>query len=76
MTGRKHSRRDRDQEIIDGLKVVCTCRNIRKSVFQKHISEGLRTIEELKRATGAGAGTCKGKQCTPKIAELLKEAKK
>jgi bacterioferritin-associated ferredoxin len=55
--------RDRDQEIIDGLKVTCKCR------------EGLTTIEELKRATGAGTGTCKGKECTQKIAELLKEAK-
>jgi NAD(P)H-nitrite reductase large subunit len=65
-----------EQEIIDGLKVICTCRNIRKSVFRKHMRTGLLTVEELQRATGAGTGTCKGKECTPKIAELLKEAKK
>jgi bacterioferritin-associated ferredoxin len=73
--GRKTTR-DREQEIIDGLKVICKCRNIRKSVFQKHIRQGLSTIEQLQRATGAGSGTCKGKNCTARIAELLKEAKR
>jgi NAD(P)H-nitrite reductase large subunit len=66
----------REQEIVEGLKVICKCRNIRKSVFQKHIRAGLVTVEELKKATGAGSGACKGKQCTPKIAELFQEVKK
>ncbi len=61
----------KEQEIVDGLKVICTCRNIRKSVFLKHIRAGLTTVAALKKATGAGAGTCKGKTCTPRIEELL-----
>ena len=64
-----------EQEIVDRLRTVCTCKGIRKSVFLKQIRAGVRTVEELKKATGAGSGTCKGKRCTPKIAELLKREK-
>jgi NAD(P)H-nitrite reductase large subunit len=62
----------REQEIIEGLKPVCICRGIRKSVFLKHIRDGLTTVEELQKATGAGRGSCKGERCTPRIEELLR----
>jgi NAD(P)H-nitrite reductase large subunit len=62
----------KEQQIIDNLKIICQCKGIRKSVFLKHIKAGLRTVEELQKATGAGSGSCKGKQCTPRITELLK----
>ncbi len=65
----------KEREIIDGLKVICKCRNIRKSVFLKHIKAGMTTMEALKKATGAGTGSCKGKTCTPRIEALLKEMK-
>lgn len=65
--------RSREQDIIEGLKVVCKCRNIRKSVLLKHIRAGITTVEGLKKATGAGSGTCKGKECIGKIEELLRE---
>jgi NAD(P)H-nitrite reductase large subunit len=65
-----------EQEIIDGLKIVCKCRSIRKSVFLKNIKAGIHTVAALKKATGAGTGTCKGKECTPKIEALLREVKK
>jgi NAD(P)H-nitrite reductase large subunit len=70
-----HSRMTKNEDIIDGLKPTCQCKGIRKSVFLKHIKAGLRTVEELKKATGAGSGSCKGKQCTPRIIELLKSGK-
>ncbi len=60
-----------EQEIIDGLKPVCQCKGIRKSVFLKLIKSGLTTVEELRKATGAGSGSCQGKRCTPRIEELL-----
>jgi NAD(P)H-nitrite reductase large subunit len=63
----------KEQQIIDGLKVICQCKGIRKSVFLKHIKTGLNTVEALRKATGAGSGSCKGKQCTSRIRELLKE---
>ena len=68
----KHKPITKEQEIIDGLKPVCQCKGIRKSVFLKHVKAGLKTVEELKKATGAGTGSCKGKRCTPRIAEMIK----
>jgi NAD(P)H-nitrite reductase large subunit len=65
----------KEQQIIDGLKPVCQCKGIRKSVFLKHIKAGLKTVDELKKATGAGTGSCKGKRCAPRIAEMLKSAR-
>ena len=65
----------KEQQIIDGLKVICRCKGIKKSVFLKHIKAGLTTAAELKKATGAGAGSCKGKHCTPRIVELLTSLK-
>ncbi len=65
----------KEQQIIDGLKPVCQCKGIRKSVFLKHIKAGLKTVDELKKATGAGTGSCKGKRCTARIAEILKSAR-
>lgn len=61
-----------EERILDGLKPVCLCKGIRKKTFLKHIAAGLRTIEELQQATGAGTGACGGKRCTPRIVELLK----
>jgi NAD(P)H-nitrite reductase large subunit len=66
----------KEQQVLNGLQPVCRCKGIRKSVFLKHIKAGLKTIEELQRATGAGSGSCKGKQCTPRITELLKTSSK
>jgi NAD(P)H-nitrite reductase large subunit len=65
----------KEQQIIDGLKPVCQCKGIRKSVFLKHLKAGLKTVDELKKATGAGTGSCKGKRCAPRIAEMLKSAR-
>jgi len=65
----------KEQEIIEGLKTVCKCKGIRKSVFVKLIHGGITTVEELQKATGAGTGSCKGKHCTPRIVELIKMGK-
>jgi NAD(P)H-nitrite reductase large subunit len=65
-----------EQEIIEGLKPVCICKGIRKSVFLKHIRAGLTTVEALQKATGAGRGSCKGERCTPRIEELIRGEEK
>jgi NAD(P)H-nitrite reductase large subunit len=62
----------KEQQIIDGLKPICLCKGIKKSVFLKHIKAGLTTVEALQKAAGAGSGSCKGKRCTPRIVEMLK----
>jgi NAD(P)H-nitrite reductase large subunit len=61
----------KEEQVIDGLKPICLCKGVKKSVFLDHIKAGLQTVEELKNATGAGTGSCKGKRCSPRIAELL-----
>lgn len=57
--------------IIDGLKTLCKCKSIKKKVFLQHITAGIHTVEELQQLTGAGTGSCKGKQCTPRIEDLV-----
>jgi len=65
----------KEEQIIDGLKPICLCKGIKKSVFVGYIKDGMLTVEELKNATGAGRGSCKGKRCTPRIIELLESKK-
>ncbi len=62
-----------NSEIMDKLTKVCLCKAIPRSVIKKAIKNGARTVEEVQRATGAGSGGCKGRRCTPKIEELLKQ---
>ena len=63
-----------EREIIEGIKPICLCKGVRKSVFLKHIRAGIATLEGLRKATGAGGGSCGGKRCTPRIEELLRES--
>ncbi len=60
-----------EQEIIDGLKTICICKGIKKKIFKDLIAEGKTTIEELRKATGAGSGPCGGRRCTPRLNEML-----
>ncbi len=62
-----------EKDIIESLKPICICMGIRKGTFLKHLKNGIDTLEELRKATGAGAGSCGGKRCTPRIEELLRE---
>ncbi len=64
---------EKERQVVEGLKPVCICKGIRKRVFLRLIGEGCATVEELRKATGAGSGECKGKRCTPRIRELLRE---
>jgi NAD(P)H-nitrite reductase large subunit len=43
--------------------------------MKKAILNGARTVEEVRKATGAGSGSCGGRRCTPKIEQLLEEFK-
>ncbi len=61
-------------DILDGLKPICLCKSIKKKVFLKKISEGVKTVADLKKATGAGTGPCGGKRCTPRISEMVQKA--
>lgn len=60
-----------ERTIIDGLKIICRCRGIKKRELLKHIASGLTSVAELQRATGAGTGDCQGKHCTERIEVIL-----
>lgn len=64
-----------NQEIMDKMTKVCICKGIPRSTFKRVIREGATTIEEVRKATGAGSGPCGGKRCTPKILQLLEDMK-
>jgi len=62
----------RRREIVDSYKVVCLCNKIRRGVIQRAIASGAKTLDEVKRATRAGAGPCGAKRCGPVIAQMLR----
>jgi NAD(P)H-nitrite reductase large subunit len=62
-------------EILDKLTKVCLCKGISRATMKKAILNGARTVEEVRKATGAGSGSCGGRRCTPKIEQLLEEFK-
>ncbi|QAT41133.1 (2Fe-2S)-binding protein [Clostridium sp. JN-9] len=63
-----------NNEVLDKLTKVCLCRGISRATMKKAIQNGARTVEQVRKATGAGSGSCKGRRCTPKIEELLKNS--
>ncbi|WP_099467171.1 (2Fe-2S)-binding protein [Konateibacter massiliensis] len=65
---------DMNQDIVDKYTKVCICKAINKSTMKKVIAEGADTLEKVRKATGAGSGSCGGRRCTPKILELLEES--
>ncbi|MTK13498.1 MAG: (2Fe-2S)-binding protein [Clostridiaceae bacterium] len=62
-------------EILDKLTKVCLCKGISRASIKKSILNGAKTIDEVRKATGAGSGPCCGRRCTPKIEQLLEELK-
>jgi len=58
--------------ILEGMKVVCICKGIKKSVFWKVLDAGVGTKEEINRLTGSGSGGCQGRRCGPRIMEMLR----
>ncbi|MBV7274067.1 (2Fe-2S)-binding protein [Clostridium thailandense] len=60
-------------EILDKLTKFCVCKCISRATVKKAIGNGAKTIEEVKKVTGAGTGSCCGRRCTPKIQQLLNE---
>jgi len=59
--------------LVEGLKVVCICKGIKKRVFWKALDDGAQTKEEINRMTGSGSGGCQGRRCGPRILEMLRK---
>lgn len=64
-----------NDNILDKLTKTCTCKQITKAKIKEAIKNGASTIEEIQKSTGAGSGSCNGKNCSIKISELLKQHK-
>jgi NAD(P)H-nitrite reductase large subunit len=61
------------QAVLDKHTKVCTCRVVSRDAIKKSIADGAKSFEDVKKATGAGSGSCKGMRCKHKIEELIKE---
>lgn len=62
-----------NEAILDKLTKTCTCKAISRARIKEAIRNGASTIKEVQEATGAGSGSCKGRNCSPRINELLKQ---
>lgn len=50
---------------------VCLCKKVSEEEIVKAVKNGAKTFEEVKEATQAGAGCCKGGRCKSKIIEII-----
>lgn len=66
---------DLNEAILDKLTKTCTCKLIPRAKIKEAIKNGASTVEEVQKVTGAGSGNCKGKNCSPRIYELIKKYK-
>ncbi|MCX7904970.1 MAG: (2Fe-2S)-binding protein [Caloramator sp.] len=64
---------DINEDILDKLTKVCLCKGISRATIKKAIENGAKTVEDIRKATGATTGGCGGRRCTPKIQKLIDE---
>ena len=69
----EHKNMDENNQVIENLKVICLCRNIKRGTILKAIKNGASTLKEVNRALGSGSGDCKGERCQAKINGIVKE---
>lgn len=62
-------------EVIDNLKVICTCKGIKKGAIKKAINNGALTVEKVWEMSNTGDGSCMGRRCGIKIREILENNK-
>ena len=62
-----------NNEIIENLKTICLCKNVKRGTIVKAILSGCSSAGEVNRKLGTGSGNCKGERCQPKIIALIKE---
>jgi bacterioferritin-associated ferredoxin len=64
------------RSVVEGMKVVCICKGIKKRVFWKALDAGVCTHEDINRHTGSGSGSCQGRRCGPRILDMLKHLRR
>jgi len=51
--------------------ILCRCNDVTLMDVEELISEGITSIEEIKRLTKIGMGPCQGRTCIPLLISLL-----
>ena len=51
--------------------VVCRCEEVTRADIKEVISQGVTTMNEIKRLTRAGMGLCQGKTCGRLVTGIL-----
>lgn len=65
-----------NEKIKDKLTKVCLCKAISRGSIKNAINSGATSVEEVKKITGAGTGSCNGKRCGHKIQALIDQLTK
>lgn len=66
---------DDEREVLDtGTTITCRCEEILLEEIIAAIAAGARTVDDVKRRTRAGMGTCQGIFCVPVVAVLVAQA--
>ncbi|EOR26562.1 hypothetical protein SDC9_39541 [bioreactor metagenome] len=60
-----------NEQVLDKITKVCTCKAIPRSKIKDAIKAGAHTVEQVSKATGACTGGCRGYRCTPTIQNLI-----
>ena len=64
-----------EREMLDGgVALVCRCEEILLEEVFAAIAAGAQTVDDIKRRTRAGMGTCQGIFCVPVIAAIVAQA--
>jgi len=52
-------------------KIICRCKEIKENEIEELIEKGVKDIDGIKRALGAGMGLCQGRTCSTLIARII-----
>jgi bacterioferritin-associated ferredoxin len=64
-----------EREMLDvGATFVCRCEEILPEEIVAAIADGAQTVDDIKRRSRAGMGTCQGIFCVPVIAAMVAQA--
>ncbi|MEM7729149.1 MAG: FAD-dependent oxidoreductase [Pseudomonadota bacterium] len=53
--------------------IVCRCEGVRRETIDAAITDGARTLADVKSETRCGMGSCGGRQCLESVAALLSD---
>lgn len=56
---------------MEDKTIICRCEDLTREKLMEYIQMGFRTVEEIKRVSRAGMGSCQGRTCTQLIAREL-----